>query len=161
MSQLNLLDELKNIIQDSVITENELLCNHTTLRIGGAARYFILVKNEKELTDLLNFLCGQNIKYYILGNGSNVLADSEGYDGVIIKLDGDFNKFELQENDNEGATIKAGAPILLSLVSKCALDNSLTGMEFASGIPGSVGGALVMNAGAYGGEMKQPFLFHP
>lgn len=146
-----LIDKLKNIIQDGVIMENELLCNHTTLKIGGPARYFVLVNNERELADLLNFLYTEKIKYFLLGNGSNILADSNGYDGVIIKLDGCFNDCKIQEDKG---TIEAGAAMLLSVVSRQAYNHSLTGMEFASGIPGSIGGAVFMNAGAYGGEMK-------
>lgn len=147
---MNLLEYLQSILGKDNVIENELLSRHTSLRIGGPARFFIRVNNEENLLEILNYLEEQKEKYYILGNGSNVLAVDEGYDGVIIKLAGEFEKQEVSDKK-----IIAGTAVNLASLSNTALNNSLTGLEFASGIPGTVGGALVMNAGAYDGEICQ------
>ena len=140
---------LQTILPEENIFDNEILSGHTTLHIGGPAKFYVLVNTENELISLLELLEKENEKYYLLGNGSNILVSDEGYDGVIIRLQG-----ELADINVSGTAITAGAGALLSAVSRKALDSCLTGMEFAAGIPGTVGGALVMNAGAYGGEMK-------
>lgn len=147
---MNILEEFETLLGDRNVLKQEDLSKHTSLRIGGPAKYFLLVDNVDKLIKVLD-LCEENHEpYYILGNGSNVLASDSGFDGVIIKLTGDFDKVTASEN-----TINAGSSAMLSVISKIALENSLTGLEFASGIPGTLGGALVMNAGAYGGEMRQ------
>lgn len=156
-------EELIKILGSGNIIENESMKEHTTLRIGGPARYFVLVDSEEKLIALLNYLDKKSYPYYIVGNGSNLLVSDNGYDGVIIKLDGDFKdvKCVLSEeteiaNDTlvDTAVINAGAASMLTQIANIALDNSLMGMEFASGIPGTLGGAILMNAGAYTGEMK-------
>lgn len=141
---------LTELLGNDNVLENELLGRHTTLRIGGPASFFVNVANKENLLELISYLTKNEIRFYILGFGSNILALDEGYDGVIIRLSGDFE--EISVNGNE---ITAGAGIALSIIAKKAYENSLSGFEFASGIPGSLGGALVMNAGAYGGEMVQ------
>ena len=153
------LSKTKEILECGTVVENEMMNNHTTLRIGGPARYFISVSDEDELKELLNYFTAEKIPYFILGNGSNILVSDEGYDGVIIKLDGDFNSVFVEIEKGEGANkdgivLEAGAASLLSVVSKKAYSASLKGLEFAAGIPGTVGGAVTMNAGAYGSEMK-------
>lgn len=144
------LAKLEDILGKNNITENENLSRHTTLKIGGPARFFIKADTVKKLMELIKLLKENSVRFYIIGNGSNILAADDGFDGVIIKLTGDFEKITVNKCE-----ITAGSGVLLSLLSKTALDNSLKGLEFASGIPGTTGGGLVMNAGAYGGEMKQ------
>jgi len=122
---------------------------HTTLKMGGKAHVFVTVKTMAALGELIRVFKSVKSDYFLLGNGSNILVSDKGLDIPVIRLAGEFDKVTA-----EGDLIKAGAAALLSSVARTALDNSLMGLEFASGIPGSVGGAMVMNAGAYGGEMK-------
>lgn len=145
-----MLNNISKIIPAERIKYNEPLANHTSFNIGGPADVFVTVENEEELAKAINFAKAENIRYFLLGNGSNVLASDEGFRGIIIKLAGDFNVATV-----DGEIIKAGAGITLSKLAGLAMNSSLTGLEFASGIPGTLGGALFMNAGAYGGEMKQ------
>ncbi|MCG4586769.1 FAD-binding protein, partial [Anaerosalibacter bizertensis] len=128
---------------------DEPMKNHTSFKIGGPADIMIIPGNEKELIEGIKICKDNNINYYIMGNGSNLLVSDKGIEGVVIKISEEFG--DIVVNDT---TIKAESGALLTVVSKKALKNSLTGLEFASGIPGSIGGAITMNAGAYGGEMK-------
>ena len=147
------------ITQDTIsliksINDVDLKCDedmslHTTLKMGGKAHVFATVKTMAALGELIRVFKSVKSDYFLLGNGSNILVSDKGLDIPVIRLSGDFDKVTA-----EGDMIKAGAAALLSSVARTALDNSLMGLEFASGIPGSVGGAMVMNAGAYGGEMK-------
>lgn len=145
-----MLNNISEFIPAERIKYNEPLASHTSFNIGGPADVFVTVENEKELAKAINFAKAENIRYFLLGNGSNVLASDEGFRGIIIKLSGDFNTATV-----DGEIIKAGAGITLTKLANVAMNASLTGLEFASGIPGTLGGALFMNAGAYGGEMKQ------
>ena len=129
---------------------NVPVSKHTTFRIGGSATLF-LPTEISEIETAINLCKSQNIEYFILGNGSNLLVRDGGYKGLIIKTTG-INKIELQENNIK--IIKAQAGAKLPTVARFALDNKLTGLEFAWGIPGTLGGAVFMNAGAYDGEMK-------
>ncbi len=129
---------------------NEPLKNHTTFKIGGEAKLLINVNSEQALVKLLEFLRENNIKFFVLGKGSNILADDNGFDGVILKISNKFSQIKLIDENEVYCT--AGTP--LSELCLFALENSLSGLEFAYGIPGTAGGALYMNAGAYGGEMK-------
>ena len=129
--------------------KSEPMKNHTTFRIGGPAKYVFMPANVDEIKAVIDYCRAENERYIILGNGSNVLFMDEGYDGVIIQIFSNMNKISLEDNIIYG---EAGA--LLSKMAALAKDNSLSGMEFAAGIPGTLGGAVVMNAGAYGGEMK-------
>lgn len=122
---------------------------YTSFKAGGCAREMLIVESTDELLEVMKELSCQGGKYIMLGNGSNTLVRDSGYDGTVIKLGESFNSVEIQDTK-----IVAGAGALLSVVAKKALAEDLTGFEFASGIPGSVGGAIFMNAGAYGGEMK-------
>ena len=128
---------------------NEPMKNHTSFKIGGNADVFVSVRSEVELSLLIKTVKLQNIPYFILGKGSNILVSDSGIDGVVISL---LNMESIEVN---GETITAYAGASLARVCTEALNNSLSGLEFAYGIPGSVGGALFMNAGAYGGEMSQ------
>lgn len=139
--------------QGIAICENEPMSKRTTFKAGGNADYFISVSSEKELFEVLKF-CGENeIRTMILGAGSNVLFKDDGYKGAVINLKGDFLKTELS-----GEKITAGAGLMLNKLAVLARDNSLEGLEFSYGIPGTVGGAVYMNAGAYGGEVKDVLL---
>lgn len=144
------LQYAKQCVPENLILEQEPMAKHTTFRVGGAADCFITVQNEEQLAKLVSYITKVGLPYFILGNGSNLLVGDKGYQGIIIHLAEDFAKISVHGN-----CITAGAGALLSQTAKMAKDASLTGMEFASGIPGTIGGALVMNAGAYGGEMKQ------
>ena len=140
---------LANVIDDKRIKINEPMKNHTSFRVGGAADFFLEPENEEEAAAIVRLLLMEDIPFYILGNGSNLLVSDDGYRGVILSI-----SKGMSETDVNGNEIKAGAGCLLSVIASLALKNELTGFEFAAGIPGSVGGAMVMNAGAYGGEMK-------
>ena len=136
-------------IPESRILENESMAKHISFRVGGCADYFVNCTDRKELSSLLSFLTEEGVPHMLIGNGSNLLFRDSGYRGVIIHLEGEFQDCEVQGN-----TVIAGSGKLLSSVSSLAAKSGLAGMEFASGIPGSIGGAIYMNAGAYGGEMK-------
>ncbi|MBQ2487331.1 MAG: UDP-N-acetylmuramate dehydrogenase [Ruminococcus sp.] len=128
----------------------EPLSKHTTFKIGGVADTYVKVTSLSKLSTILKECRESDIDYMIIGNGSNILASDDGYRGVVIRLDGDFRKIALVDDD----TVYCGAGATLAALCKFALNNGLSGLEFAWGIPGSVGGAVFMNAGAYGGEMK-------
>ena len=128
---------------------HEPMKKHTTFRIGGPADYYLCPHSTEELQKILQICRENKLEFFILGNGSNLLVSDKGYRGVVIQL---WKNFSDIETDDNTITVKAGA--LLSKVAAEALEESLTGMEFASGIPGTMGGAVMMNAGAYGGEMK-------
>ena len=131
------------------IKQDEPLSKFTTFKIGGAAAAVVTVNNVKELSEILSLCKQNNVQRMVIGNGSNLLVSDEGYEGIVIKLDGDFKNITI-----DGETIKCGSGVTLASLCKFARDNSLSGLEFAWGIPGTVGGAAFMNAGAYGGEMK-------
>ncbi|WP_455092778.1 UDP-N-acetylmuramate dehydrogenase [Parvimonas micra] len=132
-----------------VVRYDEPLKSHTTFKIGGNC---IALIEPREISDIIEAvkICRKNsIKFFVIGNGSNLLVPDEGYNGVIIKLKSEFSKIEV-----EGDYLIVNSGAKLSEVYTVAYENSLTGFEFASGIPGTIGGAIYMNAGAYGGEMK-------
>ncbi len=156
---LTTLDKIAGILPENCIAAGEPMSRHTSFRIGGPAGALITVENEKQLADVLRICSAeQDLEYLLIGNGSNFLVADEGYPGIVIKLGGEFGGIEtVQEHygeDGEYALVRAGAARLLSSVSSYLTENGLAGFEFASGIPGSIGGAVFMNAGAYGGEMK-------
>jgi UDP-N-acetylmuramate dehydrogenase len=130
------------------IKENELLKNHTTFRIGGSAKYFVVVKNVAELEEAINWAQDNKVSFRVIGGGSNLLVADSGYDGLIIKYFGGEIKIE-----NE--IIEVGAGVSLTRVMNLALAENLAGLEWAIGIPGTIGGAIHNNAGAYSGEMSQ------
>ena len=129
--------------------ENEPLADYTTMKIGGNCDILVCPKDEDTLAKVVKFCYKENIPFFVLGRGSNVLASGKGYHGCIIYLSGAVGHIDI-----DGDTITASSGASLVTVCRCALEHSLTGLEFAYGIPGSMGGALYMNAGAYGGEMK-------
>lgn len=140
---------MKDRLTGILYKENEPMGKHSTFRIGGPARYFITPKDIKQLQQAIVACKETSIPYMILGNGSNVLFLDEGYNGAVIAIGDAMSDITI-----DGTTIYAQAGAMLAKVSMLAKNESLTGMEFASGIPGTIGGAIVMNAGAYGGEMK-------
>lgn len=142
------------------------MSHYTTFRVGGDATYLVNVKSEEMLIKLIKLLRKEGMGYYLLGNGSNLLVSDQGYAGVMIKLGGDFSKTEWTEQAGQsaaggdsaqdaGVICQAGAAVMLTHMAQTAAEQGLAGLEFAYGIPGTVGGAIVMNAGAYGGEMCQ------
>lgn len=142
-------DELKKIVSEEKIKVDEPMKSHTTFRVGGPAAFFVAPETKEEIKAIVECCKEQAMPYYIVGNGSNLLVSDKGYEGVIIQIFKAMNQITV---DGEMITAQAGA--LLSAVASRALDAELTGFEFAAGIPGTLGGACVMNAGAYGGEMK-------
>lgn len=131
------------------VRTGEVMKNHTTFRIGGNADYFLTPDTKEELQAILQFLNKEDVPFFILGNGSNLLVSDEGFRGAIIQIGKNY-----QSVIRKGHTLIAKSGISLARLSAFALENSLTGLEFASGIPGTAGGGAIMNAGAYGGEMK-------
>lgn len=151
--------KIREILPDNQILENEPMSGHTSFRIGGPAGALVTAGNESELSAVLK-ICSEEpgLEYMLIGNGSNFLVADEGYPGIFVKLGGDFNDISVEQENageaGEGTLVRAGAARLLSSVSSFLTSRGLAGFEFASGIPGSIGGAVFMNAGAYGGEMK-------
>lgn len=142
-------DMFANLLGEEKVLIDEPMNRHTTFRIGGPADYFLTPSSAQEVKEILRICKEENLPYFILGNGSNLLVSDRGYRGVIIQLYRNFNEITV-----EGTKIRACAGALLSGIAAAAKNESLTGFEFAGGIPGTLGGAVVMNAGAYGGEMK-------
>ncbi len=131
------------------ILYNEDMKNHTTFKIGGPVDVMIIPTKEEEIIDCIKFLREKDIEFLIMGNGSNLLVKDGGIRGVVVKLGKEFSAVEVTDNN---MYCESGA--LLSTISNVALKHSLKNFEFASGIPGTIGGGITMNAGAYGGEMK-------
>ena len=146
---LNIYNQMIQIIDKERVLIDEPMKKHTTFRVGGNADYFVMPRTTQEVQQVVALCKNENLPYYILGNGSNLLVGDKGYRGVIIQIYKEMNQITV-----EGECIRAQAGALLSKVGSVALEAELTGFEFAAGIPGAVGGAVVMNAGAYGGEMK-------
>ena len=141
---------IKTVIPQERILFHQPMKEYTTFRVGGEAECVILIRQEEELAKLIPYLNQIEQEYFILGNGSNLLVGDKGYRGLVLKFDGPMEQITV-----EGTRVVAKAGALLSKVAVTAKENSLTGLEFAAGIPGSIGGGVVMNAGAYDGEMKQ------
>ena len=144
-----IIERFSNLLGNEKVRINEPMNRHTTFRIGGPADYFLLPSSSEEVKGILEICKEESLQYFILGNGSNLLVSDEGYRGVIIQLYRNYGGLTV-----EGTEIRAGAGVLLSQIAVAARNESLTGFEFAGGIPGTLGGAVVMNAGAYGGELK-------
>ena len=145
----NFYDKLNNVIAKDSILIDEPMSRHTTFRVGGPADFFVTPKAKEEVRDVIRICKEAGMPYYIIGNGSNLLVSDAGYRGVIVQIYKEMNEVKV-----EGDLVKAQAGALLSGIAAKALWAELSGFEFASGIPGTIGGACVMNAGAYGGEMK-------
>ena len=130
--------------------EQELLSKHTTFRIGGAASFYLIPEKIEEVAGALAYAKERNLPFYILGKGSNVLFPDEGYDGVVIEIGKGLEEVKIEED----GSVTAQAGISMSALAMKLAAAELTGFEFAGGIPGTLGGGITMNAGAYGGEIK-------
>lgn len=144
-------NKLIEILGEDNVYENEPMSKHTSFKTGGFADFFVNVDSIEKLIELINYIKQQNISYFVIGNGTNVLVADKGFKGIIIKLK--FNKLEI-EKQNEFAIITIDSSYPLAKLRKIAIKNELDNLEFLVGIPGTIGGAVKMNAGAYGGEIK-------
>ena len=144
-----MIETLKQIVGENSIFENENMASHTTFKCGGNASLYIAPNSTDELVKVLEVLRNENYPYMVIGNGSNLLVKDSGYYGAIVEVDKKISEIDVR---GEEIIVEAGAK--LSKVATIAMENDLAGFEFAHGIPGNMGGAVVMNAGAYGGEMK-------
>lgn len=145
----------EQIVGAKRVFREEALCRHSTFRIGGPADYLITPCTEDEILSVIRLCRTQGLPFLIIGNGSNILFDDKGFRGCVIQLSDGFSGIEAVEEGDSGVTFYAKAGTSLSKTAVYACDRLLTGLEFASGIPGSVGGGVLMNAGAYGGEISQ------
>lgn len=152
---LDLLDKehiarlLRGIAGPDNVKTDELMKDHTSFKVGGPADILVTPDSIRQLEKILKICSEYEVPLFVMGNGSNLVVRDKGIRGVVVKIYDNFNQYKVQ-----GDTIEAQAGILLSQISNAALENELTGLEFASGIPGTLGGAVTMNAGAYGPEMK-------
>ena len=144
------VEALQRFVPKENICLQEPMAGHTTFRIGGPADCFLQIENEEQLKGVQRYLNMVEMPYFVLGNGSNLLVNDNGYRGIILQIGPKMNGIIV-----EGVRIVAKAGALLSQVARTAMEHGLTGLEFASGIPGTVGGGVMMNAGAYDGEMSQ------
>lgn len=157
MDNKMLSEALISMLGAGNVRTGELMKTHTTFRIGGAADYYVTPQAEKQIADVIAFLKKSDIKYIVIGNGSNILVSDEGFRGVVVELGDSFSGFEIlqdsQDNSDE-VLVKASAGMKLTRLGNQLAANGIAGFEFATGIPGCIGGAVRMNAGAYGGEFK-------
>ena len=149
MSFDDIRKELGERISGVCIEENVPMAQYTSFRAGGKARMMVIPADAEQLSAVLGVLSGSGVQYMVLGNGTNILVKDSGYDGVIVKIGSGFDYVR-----QEGCRLVCGSGTRMSVAAKAALEGGLSGFEFASGIPGFTGGAVFMNAGAYGGEMK-------
>jgi len=143
-------EELNSVLGEKKVLKKEPMSNHTTFRIGGEAEYFLMPSCEEEIIRVQNILKKYSVPCFIMGNGSNLLVSDQGIEGAVLHLGENFSSILV-----DGATIQAQAGALLSKIAHVSAGHSLAGLEFIEGIPGSLGGAVTMNSGAYGGEMAQ------
>lgn len=140
---------LTEVVDKNQVLVDEPMKNHTSFKIGGPVDFMVLPRNIEEIKGIVNLSNTEGLPLFIMGNGSNLLVRDKGIRGLVIKIAKSFSNIEIV-----GERVIAQSGVLLSGLSKLLLRNELTGFEFASGIPGTLGGAVTMNAGAYGGEMK-------
>lgn len=149
MEKERYLKLLGNIVGEENVKVNEPMKNHTSFKIGGPADFLVTPCSVQSLCEVIKLCNREKLPIFIMGNGTNLLVSDKGIRGVVVKIYDNLNRYTVKED-----CIEAYGGILLSKLSNIALENELTGLEFASGIPGTLGGAVAMNAGAYGGEMK-------
>lgn len=149
-----MLKELKKYLPENILFYNEPLKLHSTFRIGGPADLLVTPSDDDQLIVLFDFINKNNIKYIVIGNGSNILFSDLGFRGIVIKMCSNYSGIFFEDSDDDKVLLKAKSGTLLSKLSYYACENRLTGLEFAAGIPGNVGGAVLMNAGAYDGEIS-------
>lgn len=140
---------LLNILDEKDIKLDEPMKKHISFRVGGPADILVKPRTEEQIKNIIDFAKKENIPYIVKGNGSNLLVRDGGIRGIVIEITDNFNSYEIEDK-----IIKVQSGALLSIIGRAALKQNLKGFEFAAGIPGTIGGALAMNAGAYGGEMK-------
>ena len=145
-----MLNVLSGIVGSDNVIADEPMSRHTSFRIGGPCDYFVLPHTTEEIQKLVSFCKESDIPYFILGNGSNLLVNDTGFRGIVISIGENYSSASVSGN-----TIQAKAGTKLTALSNLACKHALTGLEFAAGIPGTVGGGIIMNAGAYGGEISQ------
>ena len=141
---------LRKFVPEENICLQESMASHTTFRIGGLADCFVQLENTEQLIMVRKYLSQVGVPFFVLGNGSNLLVSDEGFRGVILQIGPKMNRVTV-----EGSVIVAQAGASMAQIARTAMEHELTGMEFASGIPGTIGGGVVMNAGAYGGELSR------
>ncbi len=140
---------LSRFVPEENIRLQEPMAGHTTFRIGGPADCFVQLENKEQLIQVQRYLRQVGMPFFILGNGSNLLVSDKGYRGIVLQIGQRMSRITVAGNI---ITAQAGAP--MSQIARAALEHGLTGLEFASGIPGTIGGGVVMNAGAYDGELS-------
>lgn len=150
MISMTIIKTLEQFLPAENIYLNEPMSKHTTFRIGGNADCLLQIQNEDQLLHIQKYLHQLELPYVVIGNGSNLLVSDQGYAGVVLEIGEQMSQVQVC---GEQIVAQAGAP--MSKIARAALENNLTGFEFAAGIPGTIGGGVVMNAGAYGGELKQ------
>ena len=141
---------IRQYVAPQDIFEKEPMSRHTTFRVGGEADALLKIRSKEQLEKLIPYFKMVELPYFVIGNGSNLLVGDKGYRGIILQLSDGMDQIRV-----EGCRLTVQAGCLMSQVARAAYENSLTGFEFASGIPGSIGGGVVMNAGAFDGELKQ------
>ena len=157
MDNKMLSEALISMLGAGNVRTGELMKTHTTFRIGGAADYYVTPQAEKQIADVIAFLKKSDIKYIVIGNGSNILVSDEGFRGVVVELGDGFSDYEFLQDSHDNSDevlVKASAGMKLTRLGNQLAANGIAGFEFATGIPGCIGGAVRMNAGAYGGEFK-------
>lgn len=153
MGETEIVKKLIDINGEEQIRMHEPMSRHTTFRIGGPAKVFVSPNNIEKIIKTINLLRKENTEYFILGNGSNLLVADEGYEGIVVSTE-NLKNVNIEKEQGEMTYIYAESGVMLSRAAILASESSLTGFEFAGGIPGTIGGAVSMNAGAYGGEIK-------
>lgn len=148
-------NELERIAGAAHLRFDEPMRLHTTFKIGGPADIFVIPENESVFSEAVKLCTANNVPFYVIGNGSNLLVSDKGIRGVVFQIYRTLDKVVFSDNGDGTVTVTAGAGIMLSNLAKMIAEEGLCGFEFASGIPGTFGGAMTMNAGAYGGEMSQ------
>lgn len=149
MDKKKIYDGLIGILDKEDIKIDEPMKKHISFRVGGPADILVKPRTEDQIKNIINLLKKEEVPYLVIGNGSNLLIKDGGIRGVVVEISDNFNKFEI-----DGNIVNAQSGVLLAVLGKAILGAELKGFEFAAGIPGTLGGALTMNAGAYGGEMK-------
>lgn len=142
-------EKLCEIAGKETVLLSEDMRKHTTFKAGGKAKYFVSPKSVKVISELVQYFRTNDIQYYVIGNGSNLLVRDEGYDGVIVCIGKELGEITINKTE-----VVCQAGVYVARVANMACEHSLSGLEFAAGIPGMIGGAVAMNAGAYGGEFK-------
>lgn len=149
LALVNGIEELKSILGSDCVLENEPMKNHTSFKVGGPADILVTPNKEEDIIQAVSVLKKYNIPYVVMGNGSNLIVKDRGIRGAVIKISDKMSEVTIKDD-----IVISQAGILLSRLANCILEKELTGFEFASGIPGTLGGAVYMNAGAYDGCMS-------